>query len=419
MLSDSCAETLAWRILLLSGGAMSAPKYDHLKSNIDELVPDLVALRRDLHEHPELAFEEVRTSGIVAQRLRTLGLEVQAGVAKTGVVGLLRGGVSSPGAKTIAIRADMDALPIHELNEIDYRSRVDGKMRACGHDGHTSIALAVADILSKRRAELPGNVKFIFQPAEETIGGAEPMVKEGAMEGVDGVIGLHLISDYPIGRVGVRAGAVFASANRFVLTVRGKGGHAARPEMSVDPIVISAYIITALQTLISRETSPFSPAVITIGVVKAGTAFNIIPETAELQGTMRAYSKEHREKLIRRISEVASGVASAMGATCAVKVFDGCPPCTNDAAMTEVVQNAAVESVGADKVDNGEVVMTTGSDDMAYFLNTVPGCYFIVGAKNAEKGANYPHHHPHFNVDEDAMPIGVEVLTRAALEFFK
>src|SRR5438045_7454904 len=182
---------------------MSAPEYDHLKSDIDELVPDLVALRRDLHEHPELAFEEVRTSAIVAQRLHALGLEVRTGFAKTGVVGLLCGKASKPGAKTIAIRADMYALPVHELNEVDYRSTVDGKMHACGHDGHTSIALAVADILSKRRAELPGNVKFIFQPAEETIGGAEPMVKEGAMEGVDGVIGLHLIRDYAVGWVRV------------------------------------------------------------------------------------------------------------------------------------------------------------------------------------------------------------------------
>src|SRR5437868_4615318 len=207
---------------------------DHLKSDIDELVPDMVALRRDLHEHPELAFEEVRTSAIVAQRLRALGLEVRTGVAKTGVVGLLRGEASKPGAKTIAIRADMDALPIHELNEIDYRSTVDGRMHACGHDGHTSIALAVADILSKRRAELSGDVKFIFQPAEEMIGGAEPMVKEGAMEGVDGIIGLHLFSDFPIGHVGVRAGAVFASADRFILTISGRGGHAAiRPEKSV------------------------------------------------------------------------------------------------------------------------------------------------------------------------------------------
>jgi amidohydrolase len=394
-------------------------EFDRLKSDIDELVPDMVALRRDLHEHPELAFEEVRTSGIVAQRLRSLGLEVQTGVAKTGVVGLLRGGASKAGAKTIAIRADMDALPIHEQNDIDYRSTIDGKMHACGHDGHTSIALAVADILSKRRDELTGNVKFVFQPAEEMIGGAEPMIKEGAMEGVDGIIGLHLISDYPVGRVGVRSGSIFASADKFVVTIKGKGGHAAMPEASVDPIVIGAYIITALQTLISRETSPFSPAVITIGRMIAGTAFNIIPETAELQGTMRAFSKEHREKLVRRITEVASGVASAMGATCHIEFIDGCPPCVNDAAMTEVVHKAAVEAVGDGKVDDGDVVLTTGSDDMACFLNAVPGCYFIVGANNAAKGADYPHHHPHFNVDEDAMPVGVEVLTRAALEYLK
>ena len=392
---------------------------NQLKSDIDEIVPDMVALRRDLHEHPELAFEEVRTSGIVAQRLRALGLEVRTGVAKTGVVGLLRGGASQPGAKTIAIRADMDALPIFEMNEIDYRSTVDGKMHACGHDGHTTIALAVADILSKRREELTGNVQFIFQPAEETIGGAEPMVKEGAMEGVDGVIGLHLISDYAVGRVGVRSGTVFASADKFVATVHGKGGHAAMPETAVDPIVISAYIITALQTLISRETSPFSPTVITIGKVQAGTAFNIIPEAAELHGTMRAFSHEHREKMIRRISEVATGISSAMGGSCEINFFDGCLPCTNDATMTTLVHKVAVEAVGADNVDTGEEVMTTGSDDMAYFLKAVPGCYFIVGANNPAKGASFPHHHPRFNVDEDAMPIGVEVLTRAALEFLK
>ena len=182
---------------------------DQLKSDIDELVPDMVAMRRDLHEHPELAFEEVRTSGIVAQRLRTMGLEVQTGIAKTGVVGLLRGGASKAGAKTIAIRADMDALPIHEMNDIDYRSTIDGKMHACGHDGHTSILLAVADLLNKRREELTGNVKFVFQPAEERVGGADPMIKEGAMQGVDGIIGLHLISDFPLGRVGVTSWRCF------------------------------------------------------------------------------------------------------------------------------------------------------------------------------------------------------------------
>ncbi len=392
---------------------------DYLKSDIDELVPDIIAMRRDLHEHPELAFEEVRTSGIVAQRLRTMGLEVQTGVAKTGVVGLLRGGISKPGAKTIAIRADMDALPIQEMNDINYRSTIDGKMHACGHDGHTSILLAVADLLNKRREELTGNVKFVFQPAEESIGGAEPMIKEGAMQDVDGIIGLHLISDYPLGRVGVRAGAVFASADKFILTVKGKGGHAAMPETTVDPIVISAYIVTALQTLISRETSPLSPAVITVGKIQAGTAFNIIPESAEMHGTIRAFSAEHRSKLMRRLGEIAQGIATAMGGSCEVEVIGGCPPCVNDPKMTEIVRDAATAAVEEKEVDASEEVMTTGSDDMACFLEAVPGCYFIVGAKNEEKGANYPHHHPRFNIDEDALPIGVEVLTRTAMDFLK
>ncbi|HLX56509.1 MAG TPA: amidohydrolase [Ktedonobacteraceae bacterium] len=392
---------------------------DRLKSDIDELVPDLIATRRDLHEHPELAFEEVRTSGIVAQRLQKLGVEVQTGVAKTGVVGFLRGGASKPGAKTIAIRADMDALPIYELNEIDYRSRADGKMHACGHDGHTSILLAVADILTKRKDELSGNVKFVFQPAEETVAGAAPMVKEGVMKDVDGVIGLHLISDYTLGRVGVRSGPVFASADKLIFTVRGKGGHAAMPETTVDPIVIAAFIVTALQTLISRETSPFSPAVITIGKIQAGTAFNIIPETAEMHGTMRSFTKEHRTKLLRRIPEVASGMASALGGSCDVQIIDGCPPCVNDSSMTEVVRNAAIAAVGEKGLDESEEVLSTTSDDMACFLDAVPGCYFIVGANNPEKGADYPLHHPRFNIDEDALPVAVEVLSRAALDFLK
>lgn len=389
---------------------------DQLKSAVDELVPDLVATRRDLHQHPELAFEEVRTSGMVAQRLRRLGLDVQTGIARTGVVGLLRGGASRTGAKTIAIRADMDALPIHEMNDIDYRSTVDGKMHACGHDGHTAMLLAVADILSRRRGELPGNIKFVFQPAEEAVGGAAPMVQEGALDGVDGIIGLHLISEYPIGRVGVRSGAVYAGADKFKITVTGKGGHAAWPHLAVDPIVVSAHIITALQTLISRETSPFDPSVITVGIIQAGSAFNIIPQTAEMHGTMRTFSAAHREKLLRRLRELASGIAEAMGATCEVQLIAGCPPCVNDAAITEVVRRAAVESVGADNVDSGVEVMTTASDDMACFLEAVPGCYFLVGAQNESKGASYPHHHPRFNVDEDALPIGVEVLARAAIE---
>src|SRR5215469_3906267 len=223
---DCFVRTWSWpgTCSYLQGGSMPLPHAEALKALIDEYVPDLVATRRDLHQHPELAFEEIRTSGLVAQRLRALGLEVQTGIATTGVVGLLRGGSAQPGAKTIAIRADMDALPIAELNEIDYRSTVEGKMHACGHDGHTAIALAVAALLSKRQAELTGNVKLLFQPAEEGRGGGNLMVQEGVMEGVDGVIGLHLMSTSPVGRVGVRAGAVFASADGFVLNVKGKGG---------------------------------------------------------------------------------------------------------------------------------------------------------------------------------------------------
>jgi amidohydrolase len=393
------------------------PASDHLKSDIDELVPDMVAFRRDLHKHPELAYEEVRTSGLVAQRLHSLGLEVQVGVAQTGVVGLLRGGASQPGAKTLAIRADMDALPIHEMNELDYRSTVEGKMHACGHDGHTAIALAVAALLSKRQAELTGTVKFLFQPAEEGRGGANLMLKEGVLEGVDGVIGLHLMSTSPVGRVGVRAGPVFASADGCVLNVKGKGGHAAMPQEAVDPIVISAYLITALQTLLSRECSPFSPAVISIGTLQAGSAFNIIPETAQMQGTVRTFSQADREHWLRRIRELATGVALAMGGSCEVQAYSGPPACINDASMTHLVHEAAVASVGTGNVDSSEAVMTTSSDDMAYFLQAVPGCYFIVGARNEQKGASYPHHHPRFTIDEDAMPIAVEVLARAAMGF--
>ncbi len=398
---------------------MSVSQPDQLKVEIDERVPDLVAMRRDLHEHPETAFEEVRTSAIVAQRLRSLGFEVQTGIAKTGVVGLLQGGGAEGDVKTLAIRADMDALPIHELTTVDYRSQVAGKMHACGHDGHTSIALTVADILSKRRAELKGNVKFIFQPAEESVGGAQPMVEQGAMQGVDNIIGLHLISNHPIGRVGVRAGGVFASADKLKFVVHGKGGHGGTPQTTVDPIVISAYIITALQVLVSRESSPFSPAVVTIGMINAGTASNIIPEYVEMHGTMRAFTATQREYLVRRIQEIANGVALAMGGSCDVEIFDGCPPCVNDPLMTELVYQAAATTVGEKAVDTGEEILTTGADDMSYFLNTVPGCYFIVGAQNKEKEAIYPHHHPRFNIDEDALPIAVEVLTRAALDYLK
>jgi amidohydrolase len=313
----------------------------------------------------------------------------------------------------------MDALPIHELNQIDYRSRADGKMHACGHDGHIAIALTVATLLTRHKQELNGNVKFIFQPAEECASGARLMVQEGAMDGVDGVLGLHLMSTQPLGIVGVRAGSVFASANRLTFHIRGKGGHAAMPEHAVDPVVIAAHITTTLQTLISRETSPFRPAVITIAHIQAGVASapNIIPERAIMHGGMRAYTPEHRAYLLRRIEEVAQGVANALGGSCTLETSAGCPPCVNDSAMAALVYKAAVDSVGEDNLSQSESILTTASDDMAYFLQSAPGCYFIVGTRGPDTMTHYPHHHARFNIDEEALRIGVEVLTRAASDF--
>jgi amidohydrolase len=278
--------------------------------------------------------------------------------------------------------------------------------------------LTVADILSRRRADLTGNVRFLFQPAEEVMGGAIPMVEAGVMDGVDNIIGLHLFSTFPLGRVGVRNGSVFASADKLTIKITGKGGHAAMPHEATDPIVIGSYMVTALQTLISRETSPFSPSVISITKIEAGTAFNIIPNEATLMGTMRTYSLEHREKLVRRTTELATGLAASFGATCSVE-FDEtfCPPCVNDPTIADAVRRAATATVGPEGVDDSEAVLTTGADDMGFFLNAVPGCYFIVGANDPAKDAVFPHHHPRFNINEDALPIATEVLTRTALEY--
>lgn len=394
---------------------MSISNSDRLASDIQELVPELVALRRDFHEHPELAYEEVRTSGIVAQRLRHLGLEVETGVGKTGVIGLLHG--AGQAGKTLAIRADMDALPIHEMNQVEYRSQVDGKMHACGHDGHTAIALEVAEVLSRRRAELKGTVKFIFQPAEEGAGGANAMMKEGVMDGVDGIIGLHLASDIPAGRVAVTRGASQSAANSFTITVKGKGGHAAAPEQTIDTIMISVHIIEALYSLMSRATSVSDPIIISVGAINAGSAHNIIPDSATIRGTLRSYSMERQQEIARRIREIATGLASAMQGSAEVTINEGCPPCINDVAMAQLVERAAIASVGTERLDSYTDKRMGPSDDMGFMLLAAPGCYFNLGTGNAAKETDYAHHHPRFDIDEDALPVGVEVMARAALEY--
>ena len=392
--------------------------HDDLKAEIEGRRSALVALRRHFHQHPELSFEERQTAATIASHLRETGIEVTEGVGGHGVVGLIRGEKDAGGERTLLIRADIDALPVEEANDVEYRSQVPGKMHACGHDGHIAIGLTVAELLSARRDQLRGNVKFAFQPAEEHVGGARPMIEAGVMRSpeVDAVIGLHLWSPAHVGDVIVQSGPFFASADAFLLRVRGRGGHGAMPHLNVDPVVAAAQIVLATQTIISREISPLRPAVITFGSIHGGTASNVVADEVELQGTVRAYSQDDREYLLRRIGELTQSVAASMRADVIYEVRPGCQPCVNDPIITDLVRRAAEATVGADRLPGGEQRQSV-SDDMAIFLDAAPGCYFLVGAGNPERGITAPHHSNRFDMDEAALPIGVEVMVRAALDF--
>jgi amidohydrolase len=387
-----------------------------LKDTVAELTPSLLEMRRDFHRHPELGFQEFRTSAKLAEFLRGLGLEVTTGVAQTGLVARLKG--AKPG-KTVLVRADIDALPIHEETGAEYASQTPGVMHACGHDGHASVAAHVAAAFARMRDQLEGEVRFAFQPAEEIVSGARPMIEAGVLEGVDAVVGLHLNSQLPAGKVGVRSGPSMAAADAFTLTVRGKGTHAAMPHMGVDTVVIAAHVILALQTLVSRETDPVNTSVITIATVTAGEgAHNIIPETTELKGTLRTFDSALRERLARRIEELSKGVAAAMGGSAEIVWRQGSPAVVNDAALTERFRAIAREVVGEENLLETPPVM--GGDDMAEFLLRRPGVYFWVGAGDPASGKDQPHHHPSFDIDDErALPIATELLARTALEFLR
>jgi len=391
---------------------MSLPSLD-LEAAVAAAMPSLVALRRDVHQHPELSFQEHRTAALIAERLRTAGLAVREGVGGTGVVGLLEGSSAGP---TVAIRADIDALPIEEADDRPYRSTNPGVMHACGHDGHVAVAVTIAEILAGQRAALPGRVKFIFQPAEETAGGAERMIADGVLEAprVDAVLGMHLWTYVPVGHVALRAGPIFASADEINVTVRGRGGHGAMPQQTVDPVVVAAHLVTAWQTLISRETSPHETAVLTFGMIHGGTAFNIIPEQVDLRGTLRAFDPALRERLLARLAAMARDLAAAFRAEVEVRSRLGCQAVVNDPRIVDLVRRAATAELGADAVE--DTVGTTGGDDMADFLAARPGCYFFVGAGNSARGLDQPHHNWHFDFDEAALGVAARVLTRATLD---
>lgn len=388
-----------------------------LKQEFDEILPGVVADRRHFHENPELAFEEVKTAAYVAERLQQLGVEdIKTGVGKTGVTGLIRG--EKGDGKVVMLRADMDALPILEEVDAEYKSKVDGVMHACGHDAHTAMLLGVTRILMQHKANFKGTVKVLFQPAEEVPpGGAQAMIKDGALEDpkVDAAFGLHVASDMPAGQIGWRSGPGSAGSDRFRAVIKGKGGHAARPQSSTDPVVIAAQIIIALQSLVSRETDPMDSVVLSTTAVLAGEAFNVIPDTAELRGTVRTIDPDSRERMEKRVQEVIKGIAQTMGAETEITYIKGYPSLQNDEAMADIVRRAAIEVVGEDQVI--ESGLGLGGEDFSYFSLEVPSCFFRCGTRNEERDIVWGHHHPKFDVEEEGFVNGMATMANAAITY--
>jgi len=380
------------------------------------------SLRRDLHMHPELGFNEVRTAGIVAKELTALDMEVTTGVAKTGVVGMLEGGKPGP---VVLARFDMDALPVTEQTGAPYASTTPGKMHACGHDGHVAIGLTVAKMLHAQREQLAGSVKFVFQPAEEgtcgeEIGGNEMMIREGVLENPkpDLALALHLWNEKPFGWVHVAGGAVMAGAEEFKITVTGKGGHAAIPNQTVDPVLAASQIVSALQSITSRNVPPLQAAVVSVTMIHAGEAFNVIPPEAKMEGTIRTFELSVRETVLRRFEEIVNGVAEALGCTAKVTVKRLTPAMLNDEAIALRVAESARATLPDASLDTSPN-LTMGAEDMAFMLEKVPGCYFFVGSANSEKGLDYGHHHPKFDFDERALPRAAALMAGAVAEFLK
>ncbi len=371
------------------------------------------ALRRDFHRHPELGFQEVRTAGIVARELNELGLEVSTGIGRTGVVALLEGKHPGP---VVLLRVDMDALPIQETTGAEYASTTPGVMHACGHDGHTAIGLTVARLLNDHRSSLKGSVKLVFQPAEEGLGGAEAMLADGLMQNPrpDTALSLHLWNEKPLGWIGVTPGPVMAAADIFRIHLQGQGGHGAQPHFAVDPLVASAQIITALQSIVSRNVSPLESGVVSVTALHAGEAFNIIPEKVEMQGTLRTFKPDIRSLILDRFHQIVDGLAQAFKCQVEVDTQSLTPAVVNDPQVTAIVQQTVRELLIDSDLDTG--MMTMGSEDMAFMMQDIPGCYFFVGSANPEKGLDAAHHHPRFDIDEESMPRAAALMAAAAMK---
>ena len=383
-----------------------------LLNRADGIKEQVIAWRRHLHMHPELSFHEHKTSQFVFDTLSGMpGLEVSRPTV-TSVMARLRG--AGPG-RTIAVRADMDALPITEANDVPYQSRVDGVMHACGHDGHTSIVLGLAQILAEHKNEVHGEVRFIFQHAEELApGGAEEMVNAGVMDGVEQIIGLHLWASMPHGFIGLVPGPAMASPDTFQLTIKGQGGHAAIPHETVDPIAIGAQIVTALQHIVSRNVDPLDNAVVSVTQFVAGTTFNVIPETAYLSGTVRTFDAELRTRIPLLMERIVNGITSAFGATFDFRYERGYRPVVNDPDLTARLTNLVEREFGAGTLQPLRPSM--GGEDFSAYQQKAPGVFAFVGAGNVEAGITFPHHHPRFQIDERSLDLGLRYLLLATVD---
>ncbi len=368
----------------------------------------VVSTRRDFHEHPELSWHEERTQSKVIERLNQLGLTDVRAIARTGATALVEG--AKPG-RCVLWRADMDALPVPEKSSLQFASKTENVMHACGHDAHMAIALGIAETLVAKRDDLSGSVRFVFQPAEEAAGGAQACIADGVLDApnVDVALGLHISADIPIGSINVAPGPFFAAPTAFRITITGRGGHAAAPQQSVDAVVVAAHVITALQTVVSRSMAPSDAAVLTVGKVAGGFRGNVIAESATMSGTIRSYTDPVRETMIRRTEEVLAGVCAAFGATFDFEHQTSCPPLVNDSEVARYVREQAEAYFGPKNI---LAAASMGAEDMGVFLENRPGCYFWLGARNESRGIAGRHHDPAFVIDEDALMLGVEFGTR-------
>ncbi|MDC0801195.1 MULTISPECIES: M20 family metallopeptidase [Clostridium] len=377
---------------------------------------ELITIRRDLHEHPELGFEEKRTSEKIKEFLTKEGIPYVE-VAKTGVCGIIKG-EKKDNNRVIGLRADMDALPIQDKKVCSYSSKVPGKMHACGHDAHTTILLGVARILNKNKRLFGGCVKLFFEPAEETVGGAPFMIKEGVLENprVDVIVGLHVTEDLDYGKIRIKSGVVNAASNPYKIKIKGRGGHGAAPHTTIDPIVIASNVVMALQTIVSRELAPVNPSVITVGSINGGTAQNVIPEEVEITGIIRTLTKEDREYVVRRFKELVTGICRGMRGECDIYIEEGYPCLYNNATMVERVKYVGKELLGVENVVE-QKHPSMGVESFAFFAMERTSAFYYLGTGNRTKGTDKAAHSNLFDIDEDAIPLGVAMQCGIAYDY--